>query len=51
MRLWWGRARHAWTVGLDGPWWERVLVRCLYTVGALHSPTFPWSRYYPRDHR
>ncbi|QOC58026.1 hypothetical protein QDA05_gp03 [Microbacterium phage Honeyfin] len=45
-RLWWWRARHAWTVGLDGPWPERFLIRCLYTLGLRHSPT--WMGQAPR---
>ncbi|QWY84783.1 hypothetical protein SEA_SELWYN23_3 [Microbacterium phage Selwyn23] len=39
-RLWWWRARHAWSVGLDGPWLARFLIRCMYTLGLSHSPTW-----------
>lgn len=37
---WLARAVHAWRVGLDGPWPERLAIRVLYTVGVLHSPSY-----------
>jgi hypothetical protein len=40
MNDWLHRARHAWRVGLDGPWPVRVLVRVLYTFGVISSPTY-----------
>lgn len=40
MKRWILRARHAWTVGLDGPWPTRLVVRLAYTFGLAHSPTF-----------
>lgn len=38
---WMHRARHAWRVGLPGePLPKRLLVRTLYTFGALSSPSY-----------